>query len=499
MVGVQEKSTTAFAANSYTPASVSEWNWDDFLKLIEKEAAKPENQKHVDTKKLKTSNSLQKRWSRPGVLNRVSREQQVTSNVESVLSAAEQSYLMGVEFISDDIGLKASADLRVCNPKPASRSSGLASLYISPQKRTAARKTTLQSERDRVLYTIETKPFWKYRFFMAPSNENIMVQLWEKPRYPIKNATDVFPSNWDSKKKKVYHLVRQVCGQMKTDGLFFATIHIYEWWWFCHLDENDNMFITPPLAKEATSPSVLQALKSLAGLARQPRSEDGAVQLENEKVPTRPARGSEKRKEKTTGRGSATRPGRQRVLGETGCASDPGSVAKLSASEIQLWDCDLVGLTDHSKLLTTKCGFGLVKILRDRREAHLVEEMKNEAEVYRVIAEKGVDSVVPSFFGYSEHLGTPMLCLENEGSDFEDIGVENLTCSLKLSAVHALQCLSNQGILHGDVALRNIVQSRSDSDRAKIIDFGRSSQLCEPSDSRLVDQVVDLRRLLALE
>jgi hypothetical protein len=51
------------------------------------------------------------------------------------------------------------------------------------------------------------------------------------------------------------------------------------------------------------------------------------------------------------------------------------------------------------------------------RLTHLVEEMKNEAEVYRAIIEKGASSVVPSFYGYSEeHVGTPMLCVvEKEG------------------------------------------------------------------------------------
>ena len=43
-----------------------------------------------------------------------------------------------------------------------------------------------------------------------------------------------------------------------------------------------------------------------------------------------------------------------------------------------------------------------------------------------------------------------------------------------MSAVESLQLLSQAGLLHNDLALRNIVQSKKNPNHAKIIDFGRA-------------------------
>ena len=59
------------------------------------------------------------------------------------------------------------------------------------------------------------------------------------------------------------------------------------------------------------------------------------------------------------------------------------------------------------------------------------------------------------------------------GANFEDMGLENISNDLKLSAIESLDKLSSLGILHGDLALRNIVVSRENSSRAKFIAFER--------------------------
>jgi tRNA A-37 threonylcarbamoyl transferase component Bud32 len=81
-----------------------------------------------------------------------------------------------------------------------------------------------------------------------------------------------------------------------------------------------------------------------------------------------------------------------------------------------------------------------------------------------------------------------------EGTDFDDMGIENLSEELKMSAVKSLRRLSQSGLLHNDVALRNIVQSRNDPKRAKILDFGRAEF---SDDERLLQkQTEDLKFLL---
>lgn len=66
-------------------------------------------------------------------------------------------------------------------------------------------------------------------------------------------------------KEKAFHLIRQVYGQKVSSQLRYGIIHIYEVWWFCCRDEEGNLRISSPVMKEATSPSVLQSIKAMAG------------------------------------------------------------------------------------------------------------------------------------------------------------------------------------------------------------------------------------------
>ena len=100
------------------------------------------------------------------------------------------------------------------------------------------------------------------------------------------------------------------------------------------------------------------------------------------------------------------------------------------------------------------------------------------------------------FFGYNTRLGVAMTCLGLEGDDLDDLGVENVSDELKLSAVRAVELLSNAGVLHNDLDLRNIVQCRDDPNRAKIVDFGRS--VLSSDDALLAAQVQHAKILLGL-
>ena len=90
-----------------------------------------------------------------------------------------------------------------------------------------------------------------------------------------------------------------------------------------------------------------------------------------------------------------------------------------------------------------------------------------------------------------------MVFLSMEGSNFDDIGLENLSLELKSSAVDCLQRLSAIGVLHNDIALRNIVQDSTCPTKAKIIDFGRA-EFC--TDKVLLEgQVEALKLILGLD
>lgn len=101
--------------------------------------------------------------------------------------------------------------------------------------------------------------------------------------------------------------------------------------------------------------------------------------------------------------------------------------------------------------------------------------MAHEAEIYSALDDnEAVQHVIVAFHGHNTHRGVAFTCVGRELHDLDDIGLENVSNTLKHSAVHAVSLLSDAGVLHNDLELRNFVQSKDDPDRVKIIDFGRA-------------------------
>ena len=59
-----------------------------------------------------------------------------------------------------------------------------------------------------------------------------------------------------------------------------------------------------------------------------------------------------------------------------------------------------------------------------------------------------------------------------------------------------IELLSKAGVLHNDIALRNIVQSKDDPTRAKIIDLGRA--VFSKDKERLSEQIERIKFLLGV-
>jgi hypothetical protein len=168
------------------------------------------------------------------------------------------------------------------------------------------------------------------------------------------------------------------------------------------------------------------------------------------------------------------------------------------ASRVFGWDCQVVDCFDNVKILeSNEDPTILIKMQNDPRRKHVAEEMENEAVIYEALSQNsGAEDAIPSFHGFSDHLGVALLCTGKEGLDFEDIGFDNLSQELKLSAIESLQLVSAAGVLHGDLELRNIVQSLKSPEKAKIIDFGRAE--ISEDQGRLQEQVEDLKRMLKI-
>ena len=492
----QQKGSTKWAAHSHTPLNVVEWT--DFYAKIQEASQKPENTTVCNG----DANELMSQQ----ILKPVLIEQHVTDNTETLLRAA----LLAVE-----ADFQVYQDVRYTESDPdliAKRSSAggkprtiPASKYQSPQNRAKVKRRLIQNTS--ILFTFETKPFWKFRFLSDEPTQStaFLTSQWEYPQgYTAEDLLRKapLPKAWSPEKQKVFHLIRQLYGQMVSSELRYGIMHVYEVWWFCRRDGQGTLFFSPPVMKEATSPSVLQIIKAMAGfddfVLEEVTIHPGFATKAKAQDPK-----PEDHKRKRGGAGElSTRLGGRGNQGSRGQGSNSGKHSSRSgearftdadpegfASLVCMWDCKLIDFTTNTKILLKKSDPSvLVKIPHRPRAEDVVKEMEQEAVVYQKLAgNTEVQHAIPKFYGFSTHLGVPMLCISREGPDFEDIGVENLSDELKASAVQCVRRLGLAGVLHQDLALRNIVQSSEDPQQAKIIDFGRAEFT---RDRRLLEEQV---------
>ena len=302
--------------------------------------------------------------------------------------------------------------------------------------------------------------------------------------------------------------MRQVYGQMVSDDRRYGIIHTYENWFFCKRGEDGILRISSVFRKENTAPSVFQAIKTMIGfddyLLGPPVVHPKSAQLAR----TKKRGGRNNDKSNTDKRKSRNMDPRALLSGPNTRASKnrrkQGEKADGKwlcegtnmATSLPQWEWDVFDYTDRVLLLTTKKDPTIIaKMQCNPREHHVGSEMANEAAILEALKDNSVaKEVIPRFYGHSRRWGVSVSYFGKELDDFDDIGPNNLSDELKFSAVRAVEVLSEAGILHNDIELRNFVQSKEGPNCAKIIDFGRATF---SSDSkRLAKQVDRVRALL---
>lgn len=499
--GPQKKDSTTWAAHSRTPVAVEFWN--DFSDLVNNESRKSHSQVVVEDDF--GSQILTCR------LKPVSREEDITVNVERLLEVftgtTPAHRLSGaVVYDTEDRFIGPNPDICVRKHDP-NEATGQ---HTSPVGGTRAQlRSNLTQTRTRdYMYAFETKPCWKFHFLEKQDSHLALVNKFEVPASYTSadmKAEKSLPQSWSTDKKKVFHLVRQVYGQMDATSRRYGVIHTYEKWFFCKRTAAGMMQISKPIARTDKKPSVFQALKTLTGFEDHELGPSVAHPCSAMKPP--PPQRNQQRGGKNNSKRKQPPPDRHRPSGKAkrgGDSKGRGSGAEAAAGlenlavALSLWDCILVDVTDTIQLYETLVDPSvLVKLQQNPSMTHVADEMENEAKMYDAIKGKAdLVEFLPRFRGYSTHLGVAMTCIERESDDFDDIGRENLSEELKQSAVRGVQALSQAGILHNDLELRNIVRSKDDPNRAKIIDLGRAK--FSDDEERLSEQVEDAKALLGI-
>ena len=510
-VKTQEKGSTEWAAHSHSPVSLQEW--DNFDELISIESEKTENQEDRKLMGLHEVVQLFVPW------NKVKQEEDVTDRTLALLNTGtkDQFKLWGrYEFGKATKHILAKPDIIAEENNDETWGTGTISDYESPKKggKAAQRRALAKAAKKLYRFPFETKPWWKLGFLTGRDrNQTTIISEWEMPvGYTASDIAEnrALPDTWSREKRKIFHVVRQIYGQMVTDQRRYGILHTYECWFFCKRDSDGIFYISRGFLKDETGPSVLHGIKTLLGFDDFVLKEVTRHDASPSKAPVKPEEGNGKPS------GNARLPpsygeAKKNLWGNNdgpdgsgGCGSCSSTTAGLK-DDINLafglcpWECKHIDATEKVQLLTPEpYPDVLVKMQRDARQTHVASMMKNECRIYQVLAgAKYVDKIAPRFYGFSAHLGVAIICVEREGDNFDDIGIENLSISLKRSALSCIEILSKIGVLHNDIALRNFVQCRKNPQEARVIDFGLS---CFTSDQlKLKSQVGDAKRVLGLD
>lgn len=507
---MEGKGSTEWAAHSHSPAGAMRWEAFDAV-VVAQAASSPQSQRILDWN---FAESLKQKA--PDII--MGREEDVTACTLSVLSHFGK-VIQVLKFETNTWFILSSPDI-VVSYSEQDTSEALENRSVTPErgKLAQARRELRDSMVANYLFPIETKPYWKFQFLLGNDSTERMVEQWEMPvgysREDIAGQRPL-PKSWSDEKGKVFHLIRQVYGQMVESRRKYGVIHIYERWWFCQRTDPGDLMISRPFHRSDVSPSVFQAILALAMMPDHSMPYAGHnLQSPTPSIP-KPSVDNDDNKgdDKSRPRRFSFNPrnllpkwgGGKRNRGPSGHGTRrtaAGTGEPHVADQILLHDCEVEDATETVQLLSNKKYPGmLIKLQRDRERTPVAQEMEQEAFVYqKLLSMKDsshiVRDAIPLFYGFSKHVGVAMICLGLEGDDFEDIGLENISVPLKRSAIQSMEALSRVGILHGDIALRNIVQSRENPNHAKIVDFGRAQ--FSQDKTALREQVESLKLILGL-
>jgi tRNA A-37 threonylcarbamoyl transferase component Bud32 len=463
-------------------------HWTEFELLVNAES------KSLHSTKMMECEDLQRQFERmqlPVILE----EEHVTQATGQILQTASE--YIGSRVNTGSASLKANGDITMMTESFAKTMLISVNEMHTPVKgqRAKLEREAHQDIRKSSLFTVETKPINKYKFLLQEGKS--IPQLWEQA--PIDQVQDKpLPSSWTTETKKVWHLVRQLFGQMVTDSFRYGVINLYEVWYFCQRTPDGTMLISSKYVRDdAQNPSVLQALRTLIAQENYELTEHKSVDnspVKNTSVQSKQAKQAKDKNRINTGNMSASDGKTVRTgKGKSDAATYQGRTVMTNpdGSVLSLRDCNLVMSREFCKILITKDSSRFVKMVKHPRMVHHVKELRNEAAMYAYLKTTPCAAFIPSFHGLDESSGVPMMCTGAEDLDFEEIGQENLPLKLTRSALRAVTSLREQGVYHGDLALRNIVRSRQNPHRAKLIDFGRSSVTNDPM---LLDEQIERAR-----
>lgn len=255
------KGSTAWASHSHTPCAVRKWD-TSFDTLIAGASTHSISSQNVVPNTMNLEEQL--RIGTPQTV--IGREEDVTSNALAVLNFFGGHTQLG--FASRTTNIFSIPDIVSTKVVEESHES----FEDRTQPPIEGTQAKLKQEAKEAwlaayLFPFETKPYWKFQFLLGGDSTDVIIREWGMPRnYSSQDIANERPllQSWSHKKVKIFHLIRQVYGQMVASHRRYGVIHLWEVWWFCRRTDEGVLLISRPFTRQETSPSIFQVILALS-------------------------------------------------------------------------------------------------------------------------------------------------------------------------------------------------------------------------------------------
>ncbi|KAH9069253.1 hypothetical protein Ae201684P_004942 [Aphanomyces euteiches] len=290
--------------------------------------------------------------------------------------------------------------------------------------------------------------------------------------------------------RKVFHAVRQLYGYMATNNSRYGILTTFTTTFLFKQDYQGKLFISKGLAADKFDPiTVLEAIARLLLIDHLPAGKD----LSEAKLPTimNPSAQEMSKPSKSAGKKKRS-PRNQREKG-TKPATPRHLRKKTTESSASIVSTELDDIPVAIKAVDT-C-----------KKPALLDELQQECDAY--VALKTLQGVcIPKLVRHApvvlwEGILDGLVLSFIKGQTLEKMGLDGIATiplECRQQAVQDLRKIHSLGVLHGDMAERNLIWCEDDRPRIVFVDFGRAVTSCDVEDGRLKYEEYELCGILQI-
>ncbi|KAG9405689.1 hypothetical protein AC1031_003600 [Aphanomyces cochlioides] len=308
--------------------------------------------------------------------------------------------------------------------------------------------------------------------------------------------------------RKVYDAVRQLYGYTSINKRRYGILTTFTTTFLFKRDHGGKLFISKGLAANRYDPmTVLEAITRLLLKKNPPADEDlseaGSSSVRDpyaQEIPKQSKSAMKKTKKK-----SKQPPSKKHKANDTQAPSEEGDRDLVLITDLPNYHV-IAGGGSASVVATELDDIPVaIKAVDTCKKPELLDELQHECDTYAVLEALQGDCIpilarpapVVLWDGMLEGLVLSLIkgqTLEAMGTD----GIASIPLECRLQAVLDLRKIHSLGVLHGDIAERNLIWCQDDRPRIVFVDFGRAMTSCDVEDVQLEWEECGLRDILQI-